>query len=59
MFQEKEINKMATTLKGIRIDNETIKAIIRQAKKEDRTFSYIVNRMLKVQVSKIKDLSQE
>lgn len=38
---------MATELKGIRIDTNTIKFLKKQANKERRTFSGIVNKILK------------
>ena len=45
--QIKKINKMATELKGIRIDTNTIKFLKKQANIEGRTFSGIVNKILK------------
>ena len=38
---------MATELKGIRIDSDTVKFLKKQANKERRTFSGIVNKILK------------
>ena len=38
---------MATELKGIRIDTNTIKFLKKQANEEGRTFSGIVNKILK------------
>ena len=38
---------MATEFKGIRIEVETIKFLKKQANKERRTFSGIVNKILK------------
>ena len=38
---------MATELKGIRIDTNTIKFLKKQANLEGRTFSGIVNKILK------------
>ena len=45
--QIKKINKMATELKGIRIEIQTIKFLKKQANEEGRTFSGIVNKILK------------
>jgi len=40
-------NKMATELKAIRIEIQTINFLKKQANKERRTFSGIVNKILK------------
>ena len=49
-YQNKQTNlikQMATELKGIRIEIQTIKFLKKQANLEGRTFSGIVNKILK------------
>ena len=47
LFTNYLTKKMATELKGIRIEIQTIKFLKKQANKERRTFSGIVNKILK------------
>ena len=47
LFTNYLTKKMATELKGIRIEIQTIKFLKKQANLEGRTFSGIVNKILK------------